>query len=101
MAEEVGMTLSAYRKIEKGITNTPTMRLMQIAEALEVNPGEFFQDNVAVAESMEKIGFATKDEVLEIAKAVQALTLEFKKFREELPVKKGKEYIKKQKRAKK
>jgi transcriptional regulator with XRE-family HTH domain len=89
MAEELEMTPSAYRKIEQGITNPPTTRLLEIAKVLEVNVSDFFEELDAVTEHKEKFGFATKDDVDNLMRVVQQLARDFQKLREELPVKKA------------
>lgn len=90
MAEELQMTTSAYRKIEAGITNAPTLRLLNIAAVLDVNVTDFFEDmHAMVADPKEKFGYATKDDVERITKMVQQLMKDFEKFREALPEKMG------------
>lgn len=102
MAEELEMTPSAYRKIEQGITNAPTSRLIEIARVLEVNVGDFFDETEMVAERSEKFGYATKDDIENVMRVVQQLARDFERFREELPVKKtGPKKYPKPKRAKK
>ncbi|MFN6039862.1 MAG: helix-turn-helix domain-containing protein, partial [Bacteroidota bacterium] len=44
MAEELGMTTSAYSKIERAEINIPLNRLYQIAEVLDVPVMIFFQE---------------------------------------------------------
>ncbi len=89
MAEELEMTPSAYRKIEQGITNPPTQRLIDIAKVLEVNVSDFFEELDAVAEHREKFGFATKDDVDSLMRVVQQLARDMERLREELHVKKA------------
>jgi transcriptional regulator with XRE-family HTH domain len=102
MAEELEMTPSAYRKIEQGITNPPTTRLIEIAKVLEVNVADFFNEVDMVTEHSEKFGYATKDDIENVMRAVQQLARDFEKLREELPVKKqGAKKYAKPKRAKK
>lgn len=97
MAEELGMTTSAYSKIERGVTNPPASRLIQIAEILEVNVKDFFEDPVpnTVVEAKNLYGFATKDELAHLTHLVQTLLIEFEKLREELPAKAEKKKKKK------
>jgi transcriptional regulator with XRE-family HTH domain len=102
MAEELEMTPSAYRKIEQGITNPPTTRLIEIAKVLEVNVADFFNEMELVTERSEKFGYATKDDIENVMRAVQQLAKDFERLREELPVKKqGPKKYAKPKRAKK
>lgn len=62
LAEELGMTSSAFSKIELGINNTPILRLFQIAETLEVDITDFFETKQGVAEPKTQYEFATKDD---------------------------------------
>jgi transcriptional regulator with XRE-family HTH domain len=102
MAEELEMTPSAYRKIEQGITNPPTTRLIEIAKVLEVNVADFFNELEMVTERSEKFGYATKDDIENVMRVVQQLARDFERLREELPIKKsGPKKYAKPKRAKK
>lgn len=89
MAEELAMTPSAYRKIEEGITNPPTTRLLEIAKVLDVNVTEFFEEVNMVADRSEKFGYATKDDIENVMRVVQQLARDFERFRNDLPVKKA------------
>ena len=86
MAEELGMTTSAYSKIERGDTNAPINRLVQIAKVLEVSIADFFDESdSSVGENSGKYGYATKDEVENLSRLVSILAKEIEKLREELP----------------
>ncbi len=85
MAEELGMTTSAYSKIERGDTNPPVNRLVQIAKVLEVNIADFFEDRAQAAEEGNKYGYASKEEVENLGRLVSILAKEIEKLREELP----------------
>lgn len=89
------MTASAYRKIEQGITNAPTSRLIEIAEVLEVNVSDFFEENI-VSDNREKFGYATKEDVDSILRVIQKIATDFERLREELSLKKpgAKKYVK-------
>lgn len=49
MADQLGMTPSAYGKIERGETRIDVDRLKQIAEVLAVDVMDFLDENVIVA----------------------------------------------------
>lgn len=89
MAEELSMTPSAYRKIEQGITNPPTTRLLEIAKVLEVNVIEFFEEVNMVADRSEKFGYATKDDVESVMRVVQQLSRDLERLRNDLPIRKS------------
>ncbi len=94
MGEELGMTNSAYSKIERGDVNTPLKRLLQIAEILEVNVTAFFEDKkVQINEPKTNYGYATKEELREVE---YTILREIEKLREDLGVNKktGKKIIK-------
>jgi len=100
MGEELEMTTSAYAKIERGETNMPASRLIQIAAALDVNVSQLFEDPVPLAvEGKNSYGYATKEEVWQLNQMFQKVLKELEALRGELPVKKRK--IKKKTAAKK
>jgi transcriptional regulator with XRE-family HTH domain len=95
VAEDLGMTTGAYAKIERGETDANISRLFGIAEALEVNITEFFEDPrpPQLMENPNPYGFATKDEVQNLSRSIQTLLSEFEKLKMELqnvPAKKRK-----------
>lgn len=99
IAEDLGITSGAYAKIERGETDASSSRLMKIAEVLEVNVIDFFED-VAANKFMEEknpYGFATKEEVNNLNKNIQSLLREFEKLKSELNQKKSAESKKKKK----
>lgn len=55
MADEVGISVEAYRKIEKGITNVQMCRLKQITEILKVS-----MENIFNTDSNQTINFTFK-----------------------------------------
>jgi transcriptional regulator with XRE-family HTH domain len=64
MASKLKMNESGYSKIERGETNIPTSRLLQIAEILKVNAGEFFYEGsvISFGDTKSNYGFVTKEE---------------------------------------
>jgi transcriptional regulator with XRE-family HTH domain len=98
VAEDLGITSGAYAKIERGETDASSSRLMKIAEVLEVNIRDFFEDVSAnkVMEEKNPYGFATKEEVNTLSKNIQALMREFEKLKMELT---SKSSIKKKRKA--
>ncbi|MDP1800867.1 MAG: helix-turn-helix transcriptional regulator [Bacteroidota bacterium] len=86
VAEEIGMSSGNYGKIERGEIDVSSTHLMKIAKTLKVNVSDFFEEKKAnIKETKTDYGFATKEELSEIAQAVQLLTKEIAKLREEIP----------------
>ncbi|MEO7924760.1 MAG: helix-turn-helix transcriptional regulator [Chitinophagaceae bacterium] len=77
VAGELNMTTSAYSKIERGITDAPTSKLVRIAEILEVDIADFFidinKDPGKFKERNQAYGFATKGDIEEIVKMINEL----------------------------
>ena len=87
LAEELGMTKSAYSKIERGETDANVSRLLRIAEVLEVKVTDFFEDAghaSAFHEQPNPYGYASKEEVAQLSKSIQALLKEIEKVKLEL-----------------
>lgn len=57
----IGMLDTSYSKIERG-GNTTVKTILEIAQALEVSPADFFNEVQMVADPASKSGFATKDD---------------------------------------
>jgi transcriptional regulator with XRE-family HTH domain len=79
IASELDITKGAFSKIERGATNVPITRLLQIAEVLEVDITEFFTDSKAPKISEEpktQYGFATKSDFEELVKMIKEVTQE-------------------------
>ena len=99
LAEELGMTASAFSKIESGKNNTPIKRLVQIAEVLEVEVSEFLENKRIVAEPRGSYEYAAKDDFDALKRVVEVLV---KKIDERLPEKnENKAYLNKAKKLKK
>ena len=97
IAGELGISTSAYSKIERGVTDPSVGRMGQIAKILEVDINYFFQEQPAIINKTEDhfnpYGFATKIEVADINKAIDKLTLEIAGLKAKVsitPVKKKK-----------
>ena len=43
VACDIDISLTAYTNMERGITNIPVLRLMQLADYFEINVTEFFE----------------------------------------------------------
>jgi len=75
VAEDLGMTTSAYSKIERGVTDPSTTKLFKVAEVLKVDIRDFFVDikqkYTKAEEDKEKYGFATKGDIEQLVKAIQ------------------------------
>ena len=76
MADELKLSLSAYSKIERGVTDPAIGRLVEIAKILEVDITYFFggkTEPADIQDSGELYGYATKAELEEVIKAIQSL----------------------------
>jgi transcriptional regulator with XRE-family HTH domain len=92
VAHDLGITAGAYAKIERGETDAPLSRILQIAGALEIHITELFEDRTKLPswKDLENpYGFANKSDVESLAKAVEALAKEVKELRSELPKRKA------------
>ncbi|WP_299249810.1 helix-turn-helix transcriptional regulator [uncultured Cytophaga sp.] len=88
LAYELGITKSAYSKIERDETNVSIARLTEIAKTLEVNIVDFFNDSENTAEdSKSNYGFATKRDIEEMAKMIEALSKDVSLLKASLPSK--------------
>jgi transcriptional regulator with XRE-family HTH domain len=80
MAGELGISTSAYSKIERGVTDTSVGRLDAIAKILEVDVIYFFQEQASiiskVEESHKPIGYASKGEVEELTSIINKMQRE-------------------------
>jgi transcriptional regulator with XRE-family HTH domain len=90
---EIGMLDTSYSKIERG-GNTTVETILKIAEALDVNPAEFFEEVRLVAEPLAKAGYATKDDLEILKRMIESIA---KEVNDRLPPKKSteKKYSKK------
>ena len=86
LAFELGITKSAYSKIEREQSNISIKRLEQIAKALEVDIVEFFKES-NVEETQKSYGFATKRDVEELAKMIQELVKEISNLKTNMDAK--------------
>ncbi len=85
VAHELNITPGAYAKIERGETDAPTSRLLQIAQILEVHITTFFDEVPVIKESKgPNYGYATKSEVDNLSHLVQNLIKEVEKLRTEI-----------------
>lgn len=88
LAYELGITKSAYSKIERGETNVSINRLTEIAKILEVDIVDFFKDAENTAgDPKDEYGFATKKDIEEMAKMIQSLAKEISTLKASLPAK--------------
>lgn len=100
VAEDLGMTTGAYAKIERGETDANVSRLLKIAEILEVNVCDFFEDSrnmLVVSERREPYGFASKAEVEQLSQSIQVLLKEIEKMKLELQERKSEKKPRKKK----
>lgn len=79
MADELGISLSAYNKIERGVTDTSVNRLAAIAKILEIDVIHFFQEQPSlskVEEQHKPIGYASKSDVEELTSIINKMQKE-------------------------
>ena len=85
MAVELGMSISAYSKIERGITDPSIGRIGQIAKILEVSISEFFQEETMRLNKAEDInspyGFATKSDIHELLNMINSIKQEIARLK--------------------
>jgi len=99
IAFELGLSRSAYNKIETGTTSPNTNRLQEIAKVLEVDITEFFKDPKAVSKAEDpklQYGFATKSDIEEMMKVIQSMLNDINELKASL-TKQGKPAAKKSK----
>lgn len=88
MAMKMGITMSAYSKIERGKTELTLFRLSQIASVLQVDMIDFLKESTGgqVAEAaIPDYGFVTRGEFAEQAAAVHQLQLKLSEILSKLP----------------
>jgi transcriptional regulator with XRE-family HTH domain len=75
---ELGMSGSAYSKIERGQTEASTTKLIKIAVILGVDVADFFIDvkpqTTKLNDPSQLYGFATKSDIEELVKMIEAVT---------------------------
>ncbi len=78
MAHELGITKSAYSKIEREETNVSLKRLNEIAKILEVDVDDLIKGpKLAKAEDPQKnYGFATKGDIEEVVRMINEISKE-------------------------
>ena len=86
MAGELGLTTSAYSKIERGETDASTSRLIKIAEILNVQVADFFVDikqpnTNKVNDPSLMYGFATKSDIEELVKMIHVVAKDLEQLK--------------------
>lgn len=79
MAGELGISTSAYSKIERGVTDPSIGRIAEIAKILEVEIIYFFEGQTTsnkVEEPNKPLGFATKSDIEEIISIINKMKQE-------------------------
>ena len=91
IAEEIGMSYGNYGKIERGEIDVSSTHLIAIAKVLKVNVSAIFDTKLGVniSEPKSNYGYATKDELGELADAIMKLTKALEHIEEQLPKKKA------------
>ena len=87
IADEIGMSHGNYGKIERGEIDIDSSRLITLAKVLKVSVGDFFEESSKsnLKESKSEYGFATKDEVADLAHAILKLNKAVERIEEQLP----------------
>ena len=88
MADELGLSHSAYSKIERGQTDPSVGRLGEIAKILEVDVTYFFQEPSVINkidDPNKTYGFATKKELEELANVINKMKQEILNLKASLP----------------
>lgn len=88
VAEDLGMTKGAFSKIERGLTNLPLTRLIEIARVLKVEVAVFFETSKLsgkVEDSSNKYGFATKGDIEELVHMIKQLAHEVEQLKNATP----------------
>ena len=89
MAEELNISVSAYSKIERGVTDPSIGRLAEIAKILDVEVMQFIGDATVSnkLEDKDKIyGFVTKDEIDEVRRLIKQMKAEMISLKKEIAI---------------
>lgn len=90
IAGELGITTSAYSKIERGVTDTSTSKLIKIAEILEVEVSQFFIDlnpkEIKIEEIKLPYGFATKNDIEEVMRIIHKMNTDIQSLKEKITI---------------
>jgi transcriptional regulator with XRE-family HTH domain len=84
MAGELGISTSAYSKIETGKTDPSVGRVEKIAEILDVDVSYFFQDQKIedkIEDPESPYGFATKGDIEELMSLINGLKREIENLK--------------------
>ena len=79
MADELGISISAYSKIERGVTDPSVGRVEEIAKILEVDVTYFFQEEGSgnkIEDANKPYGFATKSDIEELIHIINKMKQE-------------------------
>jgi len=89
MAGELGISTSAYSKIERGVTDPSVGRMGEIANILEVDISYFFQEQITTVNKAEDhtkpYGFATKSDIEELTRLINKMNQEIVHLKASLP----------------
>ena len=77
MAGELGISISAYSKIERGVTDPSISRIAEIAKILQVEVTYFFTPETNRTQDPAKTyGFATKSDIEELTRMINLIKQE-------------------------
>jgi transcriptional regulator with XRE-family HTH domain len=87
VADEIGMSGGNFGKIERGEIDIDSTHLIKLAKVFKINVADFFEDNAkaVVKDPKPDYGFATKEDLVIITNALQALAQQVEKLSEKLP----------------
>jgi hypothetical protein len=87
-AKEIGLTRDGVYKIFKK-ESIDTEQLQKISKVLNHNFFSYYEKNNVIKETKPEYGYATKDEVADLAHAILKLTKVVERIEEQLPKKKA------------
>lgn len=78
IADELGISISAYSKIERGVTDPSVGRIKGIAAILDVDITYFFADKpfISKVEDPKHYGFASKSDIEELINMINKMKIE-------------------------
>jgi len=93
MAGELGISISAYSKIERGVTDPSVGRIISIAKILGVEVSYFFNETSAVImeEPGSSYGYATKQDIAALMSIINTMKNDIRKLRNVKSVQAGKQ----------
>ena len=88
MADDLGISMSAYSKIERAVTDPSIGRIEEIAKILEVDITYFFHEQNPrnkIEDRDKPLGFATKSDIEELISIINKMQQEIASLKTSLP----------------